>query len=135
MKQVIVMRKDLNMRKGKMCAQAAHASMATLLHDMKKHPFRWIGMIIFYMFKKRWPNTNNFGKWLNGPFTKIVVGVDDEKELLNINSDARLMNIKTSIITDIGKTEFNNISTRTCLALNPGENEDIDKVTDHLKLL
>ena len=30
-KQVIVMRKDLNMRKGKMIAQGAHASMKVLL--------------------------------------------------------------------------------------------------------
>jgi peptidyl-tRNA hydrolase len=29
-KQMIVMRKDLNMRKGKMCAKATHASMAVL---------------------------------------------------------------------------------------------------------
>ena len=31
-KQVIVMRRDLNMRKGKMVAQGAHASMAVLLN-------------------------------------------------------------------------------------------------------
>lgn len=35
-KQVIVMRKDLNMRKGKMVAQGAHASMAVLLDMMTR---------------------------------------------------------------------------------------------------
>ena len=35
-KQVIVLRKDLNMRKGKMVAQGAHASMAALLGTARR---------------------------------------------------------------------------------------------------
>ena len=135
MKQVIVMRKDLKMRKGKMCAQAAHASMATLLTDMRLHPFRWIGMILFYMIKKRWPYTNNFGKWLNGPFTKIVVGVENDGDLGSIKTAAHFDDIHFSTIADAGKTEFHGKITETCIGLYPMEEEEVNKVTGHLTLL
>ena len=35
MKQIIIVRKDLNMSKGKMAAQVAHASMAFLTNAIK----------------------------------------------------------------------------------------------------
>ena len=40
-KQVIVIRKDLNMRKGKIGSQTAHASLASVLDQMIKvdHPY------------------------------------------------------------------------------------------------
>lgn len=41
-KQVIVMRKDLNMRRGKQIAQGAHASMAALLKFFNKTRYETI---------------------------------------------------------------------------------------------
>src|SRR5271157_6246907 len=55
-KQVIVMRKDLNMRKGKMIAQGAHASMKAILYQMEKSTsegFGDKGTIVHYTLSDR----------------------------------------------------------------------------------
>jgi PTH2 family peptidyl-tRNA hydrolase len=72
--------------------------------------------------------------WLNGIFTKICVSVDSEQELLNIYETAKAKNMFCSIIEDNGLTEFNDKKTFTCCAIL-GFNEDVDKITGHLKLL
>lgn len=107
-KQVIIMRTDLNMRKGKMCAQAAHASMKVFFDRM--HPI-WT-----------WPDpdkTGIFGGscsaeftpemiewWLSKKFTKIVVGVDSLGGLFKIYEAAEECDIPCVLITDNGLTEF-----------------------------
>lgn len=114
MKQMIVMRKDLNMRKGKMIAQGAHACMkATLMH--LDHP--------------------NVKEWLNGKFTKIAVSVDSEAELLLILQKARDAGLIAELVTDAGLTEFSGQPTNTCIAVGPATHEDLLPVTGHLKLL
>ena len=114
MKQVIVLRKDLNMRKGKMVAQGAHASMKATLENID-HP--------------------DVKAWLEGVFKKIVVSVDTEKELFEIYNAAREANLVCSLIKDSGLTEFDRIATYTAIAVGPAPNEKIDKITGHLKLL
>jgi PTH2 family peptidyl-tRNA hydrolase len=114
MKQIIVMRKDLNMRTGKMIAQGAHASMkATLLH--LEHP--------------------NIKEWLNGPFTKIAVSVNSEQELFDVYNAAREAGLIAELITDAGKTEFNGVPTNTCIAVGPATHDELLPITGHLKLL
>jgi PTH2 family peptidyl-tRNA hydrolase len=113
-KQVIVMRNDLNMRKGKMIAQGAHASLAAMLNDMES------------------PEVKG---WLAGPFAKVCVQVSSEEELLDVYYFAREAGLLCSLITDSGRTEFNGVPTRTCIAVGPGLIEDVDKVTGKLKLL
>lgn len=114
LKQMIVMRKDLNMRKGKMVAQGAHASMKALLENME-HP--------------------NIKQWLAGPFAKIVVTVDSEEELFAVMNKAKDAGLITTLITDAGRTEFNGVPTNTCIAVGPASNEDLAPITGHLKLL
>lgn len=134
-KQVLVIRKDLNMRKGKMAAQAAHASMAVLLDmmvgkgwaDDDNHPSD-TRMLILH-------NKPEVREWLDGPFTKICVSVDSEEELLAIYASAKNANLYCSLITDSGKTEFNGVPTHTVVAIGPNKAEDIDKITGTLKLL
>ena len=46
-KQVIVVRKDLNMRKGKIATQVAHASMKVLLDVMDNTEEKYYQLIIF----------------------------------------------------------------------------------------
>lgn len=128
-KQVIVVRKDLNMRKGKMIAQGAHASLAVIL----KYKWRLVLLPFFY-------GTPLFN-WLRGPFVKIVVGVDSEYELLDIakqvvkrNND-RTTKIPYALIKDAGRTEFKGKETYTALAIGPWWSKDLDKLTGHLKLL
>lgn len=116
-KQVIVLRKDLNMRKGKMCAMAAHASLDAILRDGK--------------LKKN----ADIDAWLEGRFTKICVSVDSEEELLEIYMKAKAQKLNCSLITDAGLTEFHGIPTKTAVAVGPGKPEAIDKITGNLKLL
>jgi PTH2 family peptidyl-tRNA hydrolase len=125
-KQVIVVRKDLNMRKGKLAAQVAHASVGSLTKYMRNTDS---GMHLFI------PTDIPLWHWLSGRFTKIVVGCVNEIELFTIMYNAKRHDIETVLITDAGFTEFNGIPTNTCLAVGPDKNEKIDEVVKHLKLL
>jgi len=134
-KQVIVIRKDLNMRKGKMIAQGSHASMKVFLDLCHKNEYQddW------YEVKKKLsfiynPNSS-WDLWLNGKFTKVVVSCDSEEELLELYDKAKLNKLPCSLIVDAGKTEFDGIPTKTCIAIGPSSPEDVDKITGHLKLL
>lgn len=129
-KQVIVLRKDLNMRKGKMVAQGAHASMKVILDEglFKQHTLDAIPNE-FSLFM-----TPEIEDWLTGMFTKICVSVNSEAELLNIHERAKEANIPTSLIMDAGLTEFKE-PTYTAVAVGPAEAEDVDRITGGLKLL
>jgi PTH2 family peptidyl-tRNA hydrolase len=134
-KQVIVMRKDLNMRKGKIAAQAAHASMKVLLEQMttmynqdcqRYGPGKTMSLVML-------ENTAIYD-WLSGRFKKICVYVNSEQELLDIYQKTKDNNVISALVTDSGLTEFNNVPTNTCIAVGPDYSEVIDKVTGHLPL-
>jgi peptidyl-tRNA hydrolase, PTH2 family len=114
LKQILVMRKDLNMRKGKMCSQAAHASLKATLENLT-HP--------------------SVIKWLSGNFTKITVSVDSEEQLFEVMKNAENAGIITTLITDAGRTEFDGVPTNTCIAVGPASDEELTPITGHLKLL
>ena len=130
-KQIIVVRKDLNMRKGKIAAQVAHASLGAFLKSCEKKGPLSVGLQYNGVFLK----DNPMYHWLSGPFTKICVSVDSEEELLAIQKQADELNILNCLITDSGKTEFKGIPTNTCLAIGPWWVEDLNKLTGHLPLL
>ncbi len=113
MKQVIVVRKDLKMRRGKECAQCCHASMKATLENMD-HP--------------------DVKKWLKESFAKIVVRVDSEEELKEIYQKALNANLVCSLIQDAGRTEFHGVPTYTTVAVGPADDDRIDQITGHLKL-
>mgnify|MGYP003337057731 CR=1 FL=1 len=133
-KQVIVIRTDLRnsdghkIRTGKLIAQACHASIAFLTNRMKKN--------ISAPEALWWVNLSQAEKeWIYGSFFKVCVGVDSEKELLDILEKARSMGIEANLITDQGHTEFNGVPTNTCLALGPDRSSKLDPITGNLKLL
>ena len=136
-KQVLVVRKDLRMRKGKIAAQCAHASMKVLLDKMSNKES------IYSVFAKQHiirrtlliGETSPFNNWLEGSFTKICVYVESETELEEIYQNAKNAGVDSSLIIDSGRTEFNNVPTKTVVAVGPGWNDEIDKVTGHLPLL
>jgi len=123
-KQVIVLRKDLNMRKGKMVAQGAHASV-TVVVEMERMS-RSIG---FHSGERE------YREWINGSQTKVCVGVSSEQELCVVYQRAKSAGIPCSIITDAGKTEFGGVPTKTAVAIGPDTVEKIDAITGDLKLL
>lgn len=114
MKQVIVVRKDLNMRTGKISVQVAHGSLGVTLANIN-HP--------------------DVKEWLDGSFTKICVSCADEDELLELERAAEDAGIINCLIVDSGKTEFRGVPTRTVLAVGPDTEEKINAITGHLKLL
>ncbi|WPH57761.1 peptidyl-tRNA hydrolase [Mycobacterium phage WXIN] len=114
MKQIIVMRNDLGMRKGKMVAQGAHASVAAIVNNA--------------------PDPR-IDEWLDGSFTKVCVRVDSELELLDVYEKARAAGLLAELITDNGLTEFGGVPTRTCIAVGPDNAENLAPITGHLKLL
>ncbi len=124
-KQVIVMRKDLNMRKGKMIAQGAHASMKVFFDQMKQ-----IDDKEFYFM----PSDEEV-EWINGIFTKICLSCNSEQELLDLYQKAKEAKLTCALITDSGLTEFKGIPTNTCIAIGPAKAEDIDRITGSLSLL
>jgi PTH2 family peptidyl-tRNA hydrolase len=100
-KQVLVYRRDLKMRKGKIAAQCAHASMKVFFDRGKvlALPSRTdIDMIIDL--------TPEMKTWVEGMFTKIVLSVENEEDLLKAFSLAALADLPCALITDAGATEF-----------------------------
>ena len=147
-KQVIVFRKDLlkgpnAIRKGKFGAQCAHASLGALLtlFSVYKQELVRLGTFDVEPGKVQYEYNLTFGKdsilndWLNGKFTKVVVSVDSDEELVALNKALDETYIPHALITDSGLTEFHGVPTNTCLGIGPYTAEEIDKFTGHLPLL
>lgn len=133
-KQVIVIRTDLNMRKGKMIAQGAHASMKVFFDRIISTLESYEGFAKEYdHYKCKF--TDSMIQWMEGSFTKIVVGCSSEEELFELQKKADELKIVNAIILDNGATEFHGEKTFTCIAIGPDLSEKIDKITGHLKLL
>jgi PTH2 family peptidyl-tRNA hydrolase len=120
-KQVIVIDKSLNMRKGKCVAQGGHASLGAVL-DIQKGPtgFGWHGWL---------------EEWLEDGQSKICVYVEGETELMRVYGEAVKAGVPVKLVTDSGRTEFHGVPTRTCLAVGPAPVTLIDRITGDLKLL
>ena len=123
-KQVIVMRHDLKMRRGKQIAQGAHASMSFLTRRLQRS-----GVLSLADF------SSSAQAWISGSFAKVCVRCNSEEELMAIHDQAIAMGLDVHLITDSGRTEFHGQPTRTCLAIGPDEATKIDQVTGHLELL
>jgi PTH2 family peptidyl-tRNA hydrolase len=136
LKQVIILRKDLNMRKGKMVAQGAHASMSCLTNNLIGYPFnpflfpvKIINFLYLWFFKKE------FRKWFTSDFRKICLYVNSEEELIEIYDKALRSRLICSLIKDSGLTEFKGVPTYTAVAIGPDKSEKIDSITGGLGLL
>jgi len=122
-KQVILYRRDLKMRKGKIAAQVAHASMKVLLNRAApRSPGDDPLSITLTM-------TPDMASWVRGRFAKVVLSVEDEDALLAAYSEAQQRGLPCAIITDSGKTEFHGVPTRTTVAIGPASAELIDPIT------
>jgi len=112
LKQVILVRQDLKLPKGKMAAQVSHASVEALL---KSHP-------------------DIVNEWKDQGMKKIVLKVKDKEELLEYKKKAEDNQLETSLISDAGRTVVHP-GTITCLGIGPDKEEKIDKVTGNLKMI
>lgn len=118
-KMVIVMRKDLNMTKGKYVAQGSHASLGNVLGIQSSGSDE---------------HKKILSKWLSESFVKVCVLVNSLEELHQIYEKAVENGEAVKLITDNGLTMFNGVKTDTCLSIL-GYRESVDKITGHLRLL
>ncbi|WP_163193087.1 aminoacyl-tRNA hydrolase [Clostridium thermarum] len=138
-KQVIVMRKDLQMTKGKMIAQGSHASLGIILEMME------VANLIneeedrseagAYSLNLKVEENSAIDNWFKEGYKKVCVYVNSEDELLDIYNKADEKGLPVLMIEDAGVTMFKGIPTKTCLAIGPAWEEDIDEITGGLKLL
>ena len=114
-KQVIVVRNDLKMGKGKTAAQVAHAAVSSAKEAERRKP-DW------------------FRGWWEEGQAKIVVKADSEEELKRLFVKAKELDIPAELIVDRGLTQLPP-DTVTCLGIGPAPSELLDRVTGRCKLL
>jgi len=111
-KQVIVLRTDLEIGKGKLAAQACHASVRAVLKSDRKIVETW----------------DSEGA------KKVVLKVDSEAELKKIQQLAAKAKLVSVLISDAGLTQLKP-GTKTAVGIGPDAEAKIDKITGKLKLL
>ena len=114
-KQVIVMRTDLNMSRGKIAVQSAHAAVAG-----------------FELVKKKSETWSN--EWFKEGQKKVIVTAESKEEILMLKEKAELNDLPTMLIQDKGLTEIPP-GTITCLVIGPAPSRYVDKVTRDIPLL
>jgi PTH2 family peptidyl-tRNA hydrolase len=111
-KQVILVRKDLKLSKGKMATQVGHASVEGVLKSDK----------------------DDVKRWKDQGMKKAVLKVADLTELMKYKEQAEDAGLVTGIIVDAGRTELAP-GTVTCIVIGPDKEEKIDKITGKLPLM
>jgi peptidyl-tRNA hydrolase, PTH2 family len=126
-KQVIVVRRDLRMRRGKEIAQGAHAATAWLAERIRQRmiPNGTVARLAFSPAEQA---------WLESSFRKVTVKVNSEEELMAVYQEALAAGLAVHLVTDRGLTEFGGVPTRTCLAVGPDYDDLVDPVTGDLEL-
>ncbi len=115
-KQVIVVRTDIKMSKGKLAAQAAHAAVEAVLDALERGLSDWVTT------------------WRRQGAKKVVLKASSEQELIELYEKARRENLPSALIRDAGRTELPP-NTLTCIAIGPAPSRLVDRITGHLKLL
>jgi PTH2 family peptidyl-tRNA hydrolase len=114
-KQVIVVRRDLDMGKGKIAVQVAHAAVSA--SDKARRVSR------------EW-----WEAWLNEGQCKVAVRVDSADEILHLERKSRELRLPTALITDRGLTQVEP-GTITCIGIGPAPSALVDTLTGGLNLL
>jgi PTH2 family peptidyl-tRNA hydrolase len=124
-KQVILIRKDLKMRRGKEIAQGSHASMDFMISRLREQPGEDC---------RKLELTRDEQKWIDEGMAKVCLRVDSEEMLVEYHSRALEAGLKSFMIRDSGRTEFGGVPTLTACAIGPAEVAEIDKITGDLVL-
>jgi PTH2 family peptidyl-tRNA hydrolase len=117
-KQAIVLRRDLEMGRGKAAAQAAHASCEAVFLILDSKNRVWL----------EWLEA-----WRREGQKKVVLRVEGLRELIEVYEKAKIKGLPSSIVVDAGYTQLPP-GTRTSVAVGPAPAEFVDKITGHLKL-
>lgn len=129
-KQMLVVRGDLQMPIGKTASQCCHASTAIILNNLPLFCYNkflyWIGLN---------NSKSSVYHWVNGSFTKVVVYVNSQEELELVYQKALDKSLLASMIVDEGRTIFKGEATKTVVGIGPAWATDLIGITDKLKLL
>lgn len=135
-KQVIVVRTDLNMRRGKEIAQGSHGAMAFMSRQAQAELQARGG--IEALRKAVGSSGCNIlvtislnlmeCAWLLDIFTKIVLAAKDEADLMEVKRLCDEAGIKTHLVVDAGLTEVPP-NTPTALGIGPDYADKIDAIT------
>jgi len=116
-KLTLVLRTDLSMTRGKMCAQASHATLANYRY-LQTHS----------------PNNPVLKRWERGGQAKVALQVKSEEEIMELQARAVGAGLCARVVRDAGRTQIKAGSV-TCLGVGPGPRSVVDGVTGGLKLL
>ncbi|WYZ37282.1 hypothetical protein EsH8_II_000788 [Colletotrichum jinshuiense] len=122
-KLVLVVRTDLGMTKGKMAAQASHATLAcykSLSRAAERDPSS--------------PAAKILSRWERLGQAKIAVQIKNQDEMLELMGKARSLGVTAEVIADAGRTQIE-AGSLTVLGVGPAPRSLVDQVTGHLKLL
>lgn len=137
-KQMIVMRRDLKMRKGKIAAQAGHAcveaALMALVREDRLGEVRMTPDEGWVYLEHPADEVTPLSDWFDAGVAKVCVYVDSEDELLDIAEQGREQGFLVALIRDAGFTEFHGEPTYTCLAFEPLPADRIDPITGELPL-
>jgi PTH2 family peptidyl-tRNA hydrolase len=116
-KQVIVVRKDLEMSPAKLAVQVAHASIGGFIECVEPDDS---GKVLDEWYKDSYQK-------------KVVLQVRDMKALKDFIESAHIFGYRLFQVRDAGKTELEP-DTLTCVGFAPMKNEHIDILTGNLKI-
>jgi len=114
-KLVIAVRSDLELSRGKLAVQVAHAAVMAAF-DARTHHRKW------------------FADWWAEGQKKVVVKGGTVGDLQALRNRARSVGLTTALVEDAGLTELPP-GTVTCVGIGPGPNALVDQVTGGLKLM
>lgn len=117
-KMIFVVNMDLNMGRGKQCAQVAHASLGLYLQIQESGSEE---------------EKMRVQSWISMGQKKIVVRGNNLQHMKTIQEEASRANLPNFFVTDAGCTQIAPGS-KTVLAIF-GESEQLDKITGSLRLL
>ncbi len=129
-KQVLVVRKDINMSRGKQGSQASHGAVNALAKGPGAHKVRTAEGT-----ELRIPLDPEAEAWLDNDYRKIVLAIHSETELLALHERAIAAGLRCYLVQDNGLTMFDGQKTYTALAIGPHLEAAIDPLTGHLKPL
>lgn len=131
-KQVIAVRKDLDMTYGKIAAQVAHAAIKVFFDrmslDLVSDNFKLYRAKIEHI-------TEPMKNWMIDSFTKVVVWINSEDELWELLKKAHSLKIPYAVMIDGGIPKIGDKKAPTCIAIGPDYSDEIDKVTGKLELV
>jgi PTH2 family peptidyl-tRNA hydrolase len=127
-KQVLLIRRDLKMRRGKEIAQGSHASMDFLVEQLRTQ-LQGSSSDEIKIHLSEVEKT-----WVVHGMAKVCLQVASEAELLEYHEKAKAAGLQSHVIRDSGRTEFRGEPTYTACAIGPDAVEKIDAVTGTLSL-